>query len=239
MTWAIPLVWDTQECYCLSSLIMVLSHALTENKHQYGAGIKRGILWLAVTALAIGCLAALVEIERFTDPNSQVLRAILYIVAIYIFIRLGRQWNWSLPKDKTKRGSCWVIILTVIGWAYLAEGTIWTAQEIYKLTQETNLKSNWKDGATPIPLYWAIWISWSALDLLLKLLSSFVAGLLFLFAAHILRSLEDTFKGFKFAPLPIAGWKVIYVEKDSPSVPPHEIELKDGIKDRQGKQGDA
>ncbi|MBT5845373.1 MAG: solute-binding protein, partial [Verrucomicrobiales bacterium] len=43
---------------------------MTENEHQYGVRRVNGILWLAVTALAIGCLAVFLQSKYATDPSS-------------------------------------------------------------------------------------------------------------------------------------------------------------------------
>ena len=42
---------------------------MTDNEHQYGARGGNGILWLAVTALAIGCLAVFLQ-SKYADNLS-------------------------------------------------------------------------------------------------------------------------------------------------------------------------
>ena len=43
---------------------------MTENEHQYGVRRVNGILWLAVTALVIGCLAVFLQSKYATHPSS-------------------------------------------------------------------------------------------------------------------------------------------------------------------------
>ena len=152
------------------------------------------------------------------------MHTIIDIVVIITFIGLALRFNGLLIKGSyaqrfTKksgshhRGSCWAITLTVIGWICFAKGTLDILQIIH-LSRDVG----WRDGNLAF--------------LFSTIYHKFGAGLCFLFAAYILRSLEDALDHFKTQSVWASNYYSSLVEKDSPSVPPHEIELKDGVEDR-------
>ena len=48
---------------------------MTENEHQYGVRRVNGTLWLAVTALAIGCLAYFLQ-NNTADPRDELAKSL-------------------------------------------------------------------------------------------------------------------------------------------------------------------
>jgi len=118
-------------------------------------------------------------------------------------------------KSKTSTGSCWAITLSVVGWLFFAKGTA----EVCQIIHVSLIPSETLKGVIAASLFYTIY-------------TKFGVGLFFLFAAYILRSLEDALDHFKTQSVWASNYYSSLVEKDSPSVPPHEIELKDGVEDR-------
>ena len=146
------------------------------------------------------------------------------------------------PLDTKSKGLLsWEITLYAIGWIFFLMGTVETIHAIQAFTDSMALNPR---GGVPIHSPSSLlhiglgdqitvtgWTPWIVVFFFKLHGGTFLYGIGFLFASYTVRSLEDALDHFKTQSVWASNYYSSLVEKDSPSVPPHEVEFEDGIED--------